>query len=81
MTYRHRRPEGTIEAVQWTGDNQEEIAAFCEKHAFENECLWIPGGDHYRHPIFVGWYIIHGNHGGVTSMSPEHFEARYEADA
>lgn len=76
----YRKKPVVIDAVQWTGDNFDEV------YEFTNEtCLWDEGGlgliiptlegDHLAR---IGDFIIKGVHGEFYPCKPDIFEKTYE---
>jgi hypothetical protein len=83
MAQRFRKKPVEIEAVQWAGDNQDEIHRFTEgqaKFSGDNRHGWdltIPTleGDHRA--IERDW-IVKGVQGEFYPVKPDIFEATYE---
>lgn len=75
---KYRKKPVVIEAVQWTGENFDEVYEFTNK-----TCLWVGGeliietleGDHLAR---VGDYIIKGVKGEFYPCKPDIFEQTYE---
>jgi hypothetical protein len=63
---RYRKKPVEVEAVQWTGENREEVDAVVGR-AFDPRFVAVPGD----------WIILDPDL-GVTSLSPKDFEATYE---
>ena len=68
-----------IEAVQWTGDNYEEVATFTgnDKVKSVNKCLFL-----YGLPVNQGDYIVEVDFKGIgtcgfTTFAKELFESDY----
>ena len=70
-----------VQAVQWTGDNYEEIANFVGhnsfRHSFEKDSVIIETleGNHYARK---GDWIIRGINGEFYPCKPDIFEKTYE---
>lgn len=84
---KYRKKPVVIEAIQWTGENVDEVNTFVE-----NECFFsTESGESYMDvalTIFtlegfmkasVGDYIIKGVQGEFYPCKPDIFEATYEA--
>lgn len=69
-----------IEAVQWTGDNYDEIEQVVDVNTVLRElnggCLLIGSSDGYRVAI-KGDFIIKGNKGVFYIFDPDMFESTY----
>ena len=77
---KYRKKPVVIEAVQWTGDNFDEVSEFTNGALrWDDEGLWliIPTleGDHLAR---VGDFIIQGVHGEFYPCKPDIFEKTYE---
>jgi hypothetical protein len=81
---RYRKKPVVIDAVQWTGDNPNEVKALTGTQAVidwattrEDRTLVIPTleGDHVARP---GDWIIRGVKGELYPCQPDIFEATYE---
>jgi hypothetical protein len=68
----------TVRAIQWTGDNLEEIKRFCNNMAFfENGYLYIEtreGTSRAR----VNYWIVQGTMGEFYPVAPDVMENKYE---
>lgn len=71
-----------VQAVQWTGDNYDEICNFIEYypallHGSFGPFLVIGtyGNEDY---VFTGDWIVHGDNGKFRSYKPNIFEQTYE---
>ena len=86
---KYRKKPVVIEAVQWTGDNGEEIYNFCGNYAqFATSDLGLGNVMSYRLSIetlegfmeaSTGDYIIKGVNGEFYPCKPDIFEKTYEA--
>lgn len=80
---RFRKKPVVIEAVQWTGENRDEILGFakgCDRPAvFDEHGLTIPTleGTHFAN---VGDWIIKGVHGELYPCKPDIFSETYELE-
>lgn len=82
---KYRKKPVVIEAVQWTGDNQKEIEAFCgagvmfgtiyEPDPVCVACIPTLEGKMYARP---GDYIIKGVNGECYPCKPDVFAKTYE---
>lgn len=79
---KYRKKPVVIEAVQWIGENLDEVLAFCPtagcfKKGIETVGVIIPTleGDHLAR---VGDYIIKGVKGEFYPCKPDIFEQTYE---
>lgn len=77
---KYRKKPVVIEAVRWTGENHEEINAFCKENDMwsrSKKTLYIKTleGHHYAS---VGDYIIKGVNGEFYPCKPDIFEKTYE---
>ncbi len=77
----YRRTPEIVEAVQWRGDNLEEIEAFCasDEQKFKNGVLYVWG----RHVecwqrAHVNDWIVRGVSGAAFPASEQTFERGYE---
>ncbi len=74
-----RKKPAVIEAIQFTGENIEEISTFINQHGqpYENGdyCIFTLEGDHRAIP--KDW-IIKGIQGEFYPCKPDIFEATYE---
>ena len=79
MIKKYRKKPVIIEAIQWTGDNLNEIVMFTEKHNLqcgENELkIKTLEGNMIT---FLGDYIIKGVRGEFYPCKPDIFEQTYE---
>ena len=79
MINKYRKKPVVIEAVQWTGDNKDEIRDFIDRamYTFKNGALLILTleGDHKAN---IGDFIIKGVNGEFYPCKPEIFEKTYE---
>nr|DAI07899.1 MAG TPA: PGDYG protein [Caudoviricetes sp.] len=69
-----------VEAVQWTGDNTEEIEEFAKGHIYRDlleKCLLIKTLEGSMKAI-ISDYIIKDVNGGFYSCKPDIFEKTYE---
>lgn len=82
MIMKVRKKPVEVEAVQWTGENSEEIIEFCGKYLF-----FIKGDSHtfmYTqtlegfHRVSLGDYIIKGIKGKFYPCKPDIFKMTYE---
>lgn len=67
-----------IQAVQWNGDNVEEVQSFCGEDCIMNTDFFsikTLEGDMY---VSVGDYIIKGVNGEFYPCKPDIFEKTYE---
>ena len=94
MTEKYRKKPVTVEAVQWTGDNLQEVIKFTGLHPKFNE--WFDSFEEYERyvksdnnifKIFtlegtmkasIGDYIIKGVNGENYPCKPDIFERTYE---
>jgi hypothetical protein len=74
-----RKKPVVIDAVQWNGDNEEEMILFMGKVVRHNRDLIIatPEGDHRASP---GDWIIKGVKGEFYPCKPDIFEQTYEIE-
>lgn len=75
-----RKKPVVVEAVRWTGDNYEEINAFCEENdlwAENRKALFINGLEGIMYAE-IGDYIIKGVNGEYYPCKPDIFEKTYE---
>lgn len=80
MIKQYRKKPVVVEAVQWTGENYDEIVEFTRSKAeLYSGYLMIPTleGDHFA-PI--GDYIIKGVAGEFYPCRPDIFEQTYEME-
>ena len=72
-----RKKPVIVEAVQWTGDNTDEIVPFIGIAVVEGKDLIINTleGEMHAHP---GWWIIKGVKGEFYPCDPIIFEMSYE---
>ena len=71
---KYRRKIDVIEAIQWTGNNKDDIFELCGDYAhMYNNCLFIDSMLCNR-----GDYILISEDGKVTISKPHRFEALYE---
>ena len=86
MIMKYRKKPVVIKAVQWTGDNGEEINNFCGNNAtFITSCLGnvvfcclsIETLEGIMH-VSTGDYIIKGVNGEFYPCKPDIFEKTYE---
>lgn len=82
MVMKVRKKPVEVEAVQWTGENLEEIVYFCGKYLF-----FINGSLHDfvyiktlegPHRVSLNDYIIKGIKGEFYPCKPDIFEMTYE---
>jgi hypothetical protein len=75
-----RKKPVVVEAIQWTGDNAEEILAFCDDgqcaqwKSGEMAILTLEGEMHAT----VGDWIVRGVSNEYYPVKPDIFEATYE---
>lgn len=78
---RYREKASTIEAIQWTGDNLEEICAFSSFiKSFQlrtNGELTISGLT-FEWVLFPGWYLVKSGWSGLSVITDTEFESRFE---
>lgn len=91
MAYYVRKPE-LVEAVQWTGDNLEEIKQLAIPYTIEegfiglHSCLFLlDQNEHYRW-LWSNYYLVKkdtndSNLYAFEILSPETFLDRYQPDA
>ena len=78
---KYRKKPVVIDAIQWSGDNIEDIASFMNWRMFEHDklnglvILTLEG----RHSASVGDFIIKGVAGEFYPCKPEIFNATYDA--
>ena len=72
-----RKKPVVVEAVQWTGNNREEILSFSTMAFFDGDDLKIHTleGDHLA---LIGDYIIKGVHGEFYPCKEDIFRKTYE---
>lgn len=82
MVMKVRKKPVEVEAVQWTGENLEELIDFCGKYLFFinsslRDLVYIktPEGSHR---VSLNDYIIKGIKGEFYPCKPDIFEATYE---
>lgn len=67
-----------VKAIQWTGDNLEEIRRFCNNMAFiENDILFIEtinGTSRAR----LNWWVVQGTRGEFYPVSAEVMSDKYD---
>jgi len=75
----YRKKPVVIEALQWTGENVEEIDAFigAKEHGYDHDGLMIHTLEG-THRATIGDYIIKGVQGEFYPCKPNIFEATYE---
>lgn len=73
-----RKKPVVIEAVRWTGDNADEIAAFARSAMWPHGDLVIPTLEG-AHRANIGDWIIRGVQGEFYPCKPDIFDATYEA--
>lgn len=84
-----RRVAYEAEAIQWTGDNEDEVAAFVGPHRFNalEYCNEDPDATaEFRHEVtgvpvllYTGYWIV--RHGGFWVYSDERFMSRFRVTA
>ena len=88
---KYRKKPVIVEAIQWNGDNLEEIEKFVGKHldwwCFENPDKDVPNSSNNilkietlegDHMASIGDYIIKGVNGEFYPCKPDIFEKTYE---
>jgi hypothetical protein len=80
---KYRKKSVVIEAVQWTGQNEDEVDAFLGGAEWKTTsppcpCIKTPEG---TMTASVGDWIIKGVKGEFYLCKPDIFEATYEAEA
>jgi hypothetical protein len=83
---KYRKRPIVIDAIQWTGENWEEVREFCRRlDGFSAVVFWDHGDD----AVFIdtlegtmraglGWYIIRGAHGEFYPCRADVFRDTYE---
>jgi hypothetical protein len=69
----------TVEAVQWTGDNLEEIVEFAGDEVtwdVNRQALFL-GDELYAVPVVKDDFIVRNSTGHVAVHSPDHFLATH----
>jgi hypothetical protein len=78
----YRKKAVEVEAVQWTGENIEEIRAFLRPEEFTqnsgNGSLWLRLRREGLGMVFKGRFIVRHGDGKLERFAPEIFEATYE---
>lgn len=79
MTTYQTKPQ-TVEAVQWRGDNADELIALCPEGA---KFVWLPDrvlvrGSADRFTLLVGWWLIRDVAGDVEAVDDTWFKATYQ---
>lgn len=82
MIMKVRKKPVEVEAVQWTGENLEEIVYFCGKYLFFingslHDLVYIKTREG-SHRVSLNDYIIKGIKGEFYPCKPDIFEATYE---
>lgn len=71
-----------VEAVQWLGNNLNEMLEFCEScfsYERNNEpVLAVTGGEHGPDTARIGDFVVKGHKGRFYPQSPEVFYETYE---
>lgn len=78
MTKFQKRPV-TVEAVQWNGENKDEILEFCGEARIKEDSLFIDTLEETMEAS-KGDYIIKGVKGEFYPCKPDIFEATYKAE-
>lgn len=77
MIMRVRKKPVEVEAVQWTGENLEEIREFCgDKLQFVFSSIYINTLEG-SHRVSLGDYVIKGVKGEFYPCKPDIFETTY----
>lgn len=79
MAKKYTKKPITVEAVQYTGENEAEVTAFTNRHACESafyKCMTMPGpdGDYF---IYAGDFVIKGVEGELYPCKPSAFHKTY----
>lgn len=80
---RYRAKPVEIEAIQWTGDNFDEVHAFAGHDVFVSDGLSKEGEltvattEGYT-TAFIGYYIVRDDRGNHYPCDPGVFERKYE---
>lgn len=80
-----------VEAVQWTGDNAQELYAECgdkitfqHRSDFEYVCNLLAGKDGAQQWVFVpvGHWVVHplGDFSDMWPVDDDYFQAKYDLD-
>ncbi len=82
MVMKVRKKPVEVEAVQWTGENLEEIVYFCGKYLFFintglHDLVYIKTCEG-AHRVSLNDYIIKGIKGEFYPCKPDIFEMTYE---
>lgn len=80
MSYNYRKKPVTIQAVQWTGNNYEEISAFMGRtpEVANNLALVVPTTEGDLYATKYDW-IVKGIKGEFYPCKPDVFDATYES--
>lgn len=76
MKYQHKME--VFEAVQWTGDNFDEVREFAPSADINSGILSVRDWDNDRRAVAVGYYIVAHPLGGHYAISPTVFGQGYE---
>lgn len=76
---KYRKKPVVIEAIQFTGENQQECIGFCNEDVWEATGGLIIPTLEGNHLCAVGDFIIKGIHGEFYPCKPDIFAKTYEA--